>query len=244
MAGRELFRGRVTAYPQEDKGLVEVALGGLYDQADTVYARAEQGVSGAYWLPEIGDAVEVELPPLGVGEARIVHVRRGEGDGQAEECWTENNDVKQLRTRSGHTVTLSDETDHTAITVHTAGGLELRLEDGGQTACLKGPDGAGPELLLDWKNDGAALSAGKKLTLSCGGASIAIDSEGNIRVEAKGKLSLAAREIELEAQGKLAARGRQAQLTGSLSAKVEGQGGLELTSGGATQIKGGVIKLN
>lgn len=122
MAERKLFRGRVTAYPQEDKGLVEVAVGGLYDQADTVYARAEQNVPGAYWLPEIGDVVEVELPGLAGGEARIVRVRREEGDSQAEECWTENNDIKQLRTRSGHTVALSDAPDHTAITVRTAGG--------------------------------------------------------------------------------------------------------------------------
>lgn len=244
MAERELFRGRVTAYPQEDKGLVEVAVGGLYDQADTVYARAEQNVPGAYWLPEIGDVVEVELPGLTGQEARIVRVRRGEGDGQAEECWTENNDVKQLRTRSGHTVTLSDAPDHTAITVRTAGGLELRLEDGGRTAALAGTGEDGPSLLLDWENSTAALAAGKKLTLSCAGASISIDSGGNIRVEAKGKLSLAAQEIELEAQGPLTAQGRQARLAGSLSAEVEGRSGLDLTSGGVTQVKGGVIKLN
>lgn len=244
MAEQELFWGLVTAYPQEGKGLVEVAVGGLCDQADTVYARAEQSVSGAYWLPEIGDTVEVELPTLTGREARILRVCRRDGDGQAEECWTQDNDVKQLRTRSGHTVTFNDAPGHTAITVRTAGGLELRLEDKGQTAALAAMDETGPSLLLDWGNDGVALSAGKNLTLSCAGASIAIDSNGNIRVETSGKLSLAAGEIELEAQDSLTAQGRQARLAGILSTQVEGQNGLDLTSGGITQVKGSVIKLN
>lgn len=245
MAGRELFRGRVTAYPQErDKGLVAVAVGGLDKDGDTVYAQVEQSISGAYWLPEIGDVVDVELSGLTGRRARIVHIHRGEGDGQTAECWTQDNDVKQLCTRSGHTVTLIDTQDHTAITIQTAGGLELALRDETQTVALKGAEQGEPMLLLDLKNDEVRLAAGKKLSISCGGASIAIDSGGNISIATDGNLSLAAQKIDMDAKGALTAAGQQVELNGSMGAKVVGDSRLELTSSGVTQVKGGMVQLN
>lgn len=56
MAEREILRGKVLSYPaEENKGLVEVSIGAYDKNGDTVYARVEQGMSGVYWLPEIGD---------------------------------------------------------------------------------------------------------------------------------------------------------------------------------------------
>ncbi len=136
---REILRGKVVSYPAEkDKGLVEVSIGAYDKDGDTVYARVEQSLSGVYWLPEIGDVVEVELPDQPGGEHRIVHIHRQGEDQQTAACWTEKNDLKQFLTRSGHRVTLDDTQDQTAITVHTAGGLELRLEDKPQTLPLRG----------------------------------------------------------------------------------------------------------
>ncbi len=245
MGEREILRGRVTAYPSEqDKGLVEVSIG-AYDQAnDTVYARVEQSVSGLYWLPEIGDVVEVELSGLPGCEPRIVHVHRPEGERQTARCWTEKNDKKQVLTRSGHCVTLDDAQDQTAVTVHTAGGLELRLEDKAQTVTLCGEGTDGPVFLLDMKKDEIRLAAGKKLTIACGGASITFDGSGNITVEAKGKLALNGQDVAAAAKNKLAAKGQQAEVTAAMAAKVAGQSRLELSSGGVTQVKGGMIQLN
>lgn len=245
MVQRQILRGRVTAYPTEgDKGLVEVSIGAYDQNGDTVYARAEQGVSGLYWLPELGDVVEVELSDLPGSEPRIVHMYRPEGDGQTARCWTEKNDKKQLLTRSGHCITLDDTQDRTALTVHTAGGLELRLEDEAQTVslCAEGKDA--PVLRLDMKKDELSLSAGKTLTIACGGASITLDGDGNIALKAKGKLELGGQDVSIAAQSSLTARGRQAELTGDMSAKVSGQSQLELSSGGVTQVKGGMVKLN
>ena len=245
MAEREVLRGKVTSYPADsDKGLVEVSIGAYDEENDTIYARVGQSMSGVYWLPEIGDVVEVELPGAPGGEPRILHIHRRSGDEQTGVCWTEENNIKQLLTRSGHRVTLDDTKDAAAVTVHTSGGLELRLEDKPQTVTL-GADGTDePILLLDMKNDEIKLAAGKKLTITCGGASIAFDSGGNLSVRAKGKLTLSGQEIDLDAKSKLAAKGQQAEVTGSMAAKVSGQSQLELTSGGITQVKGSMVKLN
>ena len=245
MAEREVLRGKVTSYPPDSgKGLVEVSIGAYEEENGTVYARVEQSMSGVYWLPEIGDVVEVELSSAPGGEPRILHIHRPEGDEQTGTCWTEENNIKQLLTRSGHRVTLDDTQDAAAVAVHTAGGLELRLEDKPQTVTLQAEGSGEPILLLDMKNDEIKLAAGKKLTITCGGASITFDSGGNLSVQAKGQLALSGQEISLDAQGKLAAKGQQTEVSGSMAAKVSGQSQLELSSSGITQVKGSMVKLN
>ncbi len=245
MAEREILRGKVTSYPaDEDKGLVEVSIGAYDQDGDTVYARVEQSMSGVYWLPEIGDVVEVELSDRPGGEPRIVHIHRPGEDGQTSACWTEKNDIKQLLTRSGHCVTLDDTEDQTAVTVHTAGGLELKLEDKPQTVTLCADGKETPLLLLDIANDAIKLNAGKELAITCGGASISIDSSGNIAVKAKGKLELSGQDVAVSAKGKASASGQNVELAATMAAKMEGKSQLDLTSSGITQVKGGMVKLN
>lgn len=235
MAECEILRGKVLSYPAEkNKGLVEVSIGAYDKSGDTVYARVEQGMSGVYWLPEIGDVVEVELPTHPGGEPRSIHIHRPGEDEQTGACWTEKNDVKQFLTRSGHRVTLDDTKDHTAITIHTSGGLELKLEDEAQTVTLCAAEKETPVLLLDVKNDAVRLSAGKELTISCGGASIAFDSDGNITVKAKGTLDMSGKDVKVSATQKSAVKGQSVELSGTQSVKVEGKGQLDLTSSGMT----------
>lgn len=240
-----LLRGKVTAYPDEkNKGLVEVAVGAYGQDGDTVFARVEHSLSGVYWLPEIGDAVEVALPPLPGACARIVHVRRQEGDGQVEACWTDKNDKKQFKTRSGHTITMDDTEDACSVAVTTAGGLELRLDDGAKTVALRKTDAETPSLTLDMDGDKLILSAGKGLSLQCGGAELSIDDKGNVAISTSGDLSVSAKKVSLEAQTDFTAKGQQAELSGSMKAAVSGQSQLDLTSSGVTQVKGSMVKLN
>lgn len=245
MAERKVLRGKVLSYPAEiGKGLVEVSIGAYAENSDTVYARVEQSMSGVYWLPEIGDVVEVELPSHPGGEPRIIHIHRPGEDAQTGACWTEKNDIKQFLTRSGHRVTLDDTEEHTAVTIHTAGGLELKLEDEPQMVTLCAADKETPVLQLDVKNDTVNLSAGKKLTISCGGASITFDSDGNITVKAKGTLDMSGKSVKISATDKVTVKGKDAELSATMGAKVEGKSQLDLVSNSITKVKGSMIKLN
>lgn len=238
-----ILRGKVTAYPdEENKGLVEVAVGAYSEEGDKVFARVEHSLGGVYWLPEIGDGVEVALPSLPGSCARIVRVLRQEGDAQAEECWTDQNDKKQLKTRSGHTITLDDTQDAAWVAIVTAGGLELRLDDGAQTVTLG--KGDSPCLTLDLDKDTLTLSAGKGLSLQCGGAELSFDDRGKIAISTSGDLTVSAKSISLEAQTNFTAKGQQAELSGSMKAAVSGESQLDLTSSGIAQVKGSMVKLN
>lgn len=241
----DLLRGRVTAHlGEKEKGLVEVSLGGYDQDRDKLHARVTQDMSGVYWLPEIGDIVEVLVPGAPGYEAHILHIHRPEGEAQAEECWTEKNDKKQLRTRTGHAITLDDTRDRTCILMESAGGLELLLEDEPQTVTIRKKDAETPVLKLNMKDDEIVLSAGKKLTITCGGAALEIDSSGNISLRAKGRLELSGQEITLSAQSKLAAKGQQVEVSGGMTAKITGQTQLQMSSSGITEVKGSMIKLN
>ena len=241
----DLLRGKVTAHlGEKEKGLVEVSLGGYSQDRDKLHARVAQSMSGVYWLPEIGDIAEVLVPRAPGYEAHILHIHRPEGEGQAENCWTEKNDKKQFRTRTGHTITLDDTQDKTRILVESAGGLELLLEDEPQTVTIRKKDGETPALKLDMKEDQILLSAGKKFTITCGGAVLEIDSGGNVSLRAKGRLELSGQEITLNAQSKLAAKGQQVEVSGGMTAKITGQTQLQMSSSGITEVKGSMIKLN
>lgn len=245
MDDHDLLRGKVTAHlGEKEKGLVEVSLGGYSQDQDKLHARVAQDMSGVYWLPEIGDIVEVLVPRVPGYEAHILHIHRPEGDAQAEECWTEKNDKKQFRTRTGHTITLDDTQDKTSILLESAGGLELLLEDGPQSVTIRKKDAETPALKLSMKEDEIVLSAGKKLTVTCGGATLEIDGSGNISIQAKGRLELSGREIALNAQSKLTAKGQQVEVSGGMTTNVTGQTQLQMSSSGITEVKGSMIKLN
>lgn len=200
----DLLRGIVTAYPDDtDKGLVEVTVGGYAEGRDTLLVRAEPSLTGVYWLPEIGDVVEIRAPRTPGGEAYLVRVRRPQGDPHTAACWTEKNDRKRIATRSGHTILLDDTRDKTAIRVQTAGGLQFCLEDETKTVTVRAAGAERPLLSLDMENDALCVTAGKRVTVVCAGAEVALDSEGNIRLRAREKLELAAKRITLAAEEKL-----------------------------------------
>lgn len=244
MAERVLLRGKVTAHPADkDKGLVEVRIGAYQKDKDTVYARIGQTIPGLYWLPEIGSVVEVEMPDGPGYEARIVHVHRSEGDEQTQACWTDANDRKQLRTRSGHTITWDDTKDKTALLIQSAGGLSAELDDGKKTVTVRGKEDE-PVFYLDMGKNEARLAVKEKLTIQCGGAAIEIDSSGSISIQAKGNLKLSAQNITLNAKSKLTAKAQQVEIGGALQTKVEGKSQMEVSSSGITAVKGSMIKLN
>ena len=245
MADFDYLRGKVIAHLGDDnKGQVEVSLGGYVQDQDKIYARVSQSMTGVYWLPEVGDVVDVAIPKAPGYQAYIINVHRPAGDKQTQECWTEKNDLKEFRTRSGHSISFDDTKDKTKITLQTAGGLTCSLEDEPQTVTIKKTDTDTPVLTMDMKNDAVTLSAGKKILIECGGASLEIDSNGNITIKAKGKLEMSGQEISLNAKSKLTAKGQQVDISGGMTTKIAGQTQLQMTSSGITEVKGSMIKLN
>lgn len=238
MAQTVILRGVVTACPDgENQGRVEVQIPALEEGHDTLLARVEHSMKGVYWLPEIGDPVEVALSDAPGCEPVVVRACRPAQDPQTRDCWTENNDRKQIRTRSGHTLTLDDTKDKTSIRLQTAGGLQLELEDEPQQIKLAKQGQDQPFLVLNLKEGTIELSAPKAVRLVCGESSLAMKEDGSVTLKAKKGLSVKAADISMEASGSFAAKGRDMKLTGKSSAKLTGQSGLDFSSSGVAKFK-------
>lgn len=240
----ETLRGTVSAYPAgDDQGLVEVRIAALEEGRDTVLARVEHTLGGVYWLPEIGDAVEVEMNDLPGCMPVVIRVCRPAQNTQIQACWTENNDRKQLCTRSGHTLTFDDTQDNTAIRLQTAGGLKLELNDATRCIRLSTQDQDQPFLVLDLKNGTLELSAPKQVCLQCGESSLKLEENGNVALTAKTDLAIKADNISLQATGNLDGKGQQMNLAGRSTAKLVGQNGIEFSSRGIAKFKVGVLEV-
>lgn len=231
-----ILRGKVTGHPKDHKGMVTIAVAAFGSQANTVVAQVEQSMTGAYWLPEVGDVVEVALSTCPGEPCRVLHVCQPAKGGQPEACWNQHNDTKQLHTRSGHTITFSDTKDKTGVTLTTAGGITLALKDENQTVSLHGKEKEGASLLVDLKNNAITLSSGKTLTLTCGGSTLTFQENGKVVLEVKEGLEVKCKQYKLTAKDSLTAKAATATLSGSNETKVKG--GTSLT------LKGGVVKLN
>lgn len=240
-----VFRGRVTAYPtEENQGKVEVQIAALEEGKDTVLARVEHTMTGVFWMPEIGDTVVVAMSDEPGCEPVVLGVCRPPRERQTQDCWTQDNDRKQIRTRSGHTLTLDDTRDKTSLCLQTAGGLRIEMDDKTQRIRLAKQGQDQPFLVMDLKNGTIELSAAKEVRLVCGKSSLAMEENGSVTLKAGADLAVRASSISMEASGSFAAKGRDIKLTGQSTAKLTGQGGLDFSSSGVAKFKVGMVEVN
>ena len=203
----------------EDLGRVKVKFPWLTDQEASNWARVAASMAGKqrglYFLPEVDDEVLVAFEH---GDVRFPYILGGlwngkdappvkNGDGK--------NNLRVIKSRSGHTITLDD-------------------TDGSEKISIADKTGKN-EIVIDSKEN--------SLTLRVEG-DFAVEAKGNIILKCTGKLtleagqdaSLAGAELKMEAKGKAGLKGTQLALEGSAKTEVK--------SAGIVQVQGGLVKIN
>jgi len=138
---------------------------------------------GFYIIPEPGDEVLVAFER---GDLRLPYVVGSLWNTDSPAPMTNadgRNDLRQIRTRNGHTLTFNDGAKGTA---------ELRLNDGKRLTiddnAITLQDQQGNGFTIDSKTGSIRIQAAGRLTLK--GASISIESSGAIDVKGSGTLTL------------------------------------------------------
>ena len=148
------FSGPVTAlvtnnHDPENRGRVKVTYPWLSDEVESDWIRLVSPGAGAsrglHCLPEVDDEVLVGFEQ---GDFNRPYVLGGLWNGQDSPPLSRTDDVvksgkvyrRQLKTRIGHTLTFSDD-NGVGITLRTAGGLVLKLDDDNKTIWLESGDG-------------------------------------------------------------------------------------------------------
>lgn len=141
------------------------------------------GDRGTYFLPEVGDEVLVAFDAGDPAEPYVVGALWNGRDAPPAEN-EGNNDVRLIRSRSGHEIELDDAGDG-GLRIETAGGHRVVLDDGGGTVTVEDGDGANTVTLA---SDGLALSSSTAVSVEA--PQVEVKSDGNLAVEAGGVLTL------------------------------------------------------
>jgi len=163
---------------------------GTEDENESFWAPVAVPMAGAeygtYFLPEVDDEVLVAFEN---GDLQYPYVVGAlwSADRAPPESNDGNNDVRTVRSRSGHAVTF-DDGDDGAVEVTTAGGNSITLEDASGSERITVADSGGNSVELDAANGTVTVSGATKVVLS--GTMLELTADGNIDIEASGVLNL------------------------------------------------------
>lgn len=191
---------------------------------------------GMYMLPEIGSEVVIAFNmgdrscPVAIGclwnkKNKLMKNTAAEG-----------NKIKRFKTKGGCEVVFEEEKGKEVIDVHTPAGLQLRMADENQTIVLQDKEKKNG-VWIDAKKGNIKLFADKKMTLEVGGKAMLTLDGGKNSLEAK------ADEMKVEATRSYTLKGQNVQLEGTKT-DIKGKSQLSAQSGGMTQIKGSMVKIN
>lgn len=191
---------------------------------------------GYYALPEVGSEVVVAFN-MGDRNCPIVIGTLWNNDNTLPtDTATEKNWVKRFKTKGGCEIVFNDEEKKQKIEVKTPGGFGFTIEDEAKSITVH--DAAGKNSLTIDENSGSiSIKADKKITLSVGGSDV-ITLDGSAK-----SAKIETNNIKLEAVQNLELKGQIDKIEGS-TIKINAQGSLEVSSGGVTQVKGSIVKIN
>jgi type VI secretion system secreted protein VgrG len=185
-----------------------------------------QANSGIYFIPAVKSRVLVGFEGGDVEKPYCLGTLFDETQ-SPDPSWSgdyNNTDAKvhAMRTASGQTIELHDE----------SGKEKIRIYDTGNKN----------EITLDTANKEIIIKSEGKLSLIA--KDIEIKASGNIKIEADQTLEQKGMHIKSEAKADMASKSPKVEIKADISLKVEGTTSAELSSPGITTIKGSMVKLN
>lgn len=173
---------------------------------------------GSLFVPEVDDEVLVAFlmgrldQPVVIGSLWNTMDKPPPGE--------DNNNIRKIKTKSGHEITFNDKAGDEAITIKTKKGHSLELSD---------KDGSIKAASADTQHSVELDQTGKKVTVLSGTSKVELTSSGNVTISGTGSLTVKGTEVKVEA-------------TASMSLKAAGM--LDIKSDGLINIKGSMVKIN
>lgn len=170
----------------EGMGRVKVKFPSISNSDESHWARIATFMAGpgrgAYFLPEIDDEVLVAFENGSFDSPFIVGCLWNGQDSPPQTNSDGNNHIRELRTRSGHSLLFDDSSDASTakVTLTTANGHCIELDDASNTGKIALTTNGGHSLILDDQNQAVTLddSNNNNITLDAQGVSIT-DVSGN-----------------------------------------------------------------
>ncbi|WP_243138156.1 phage baseplate assembly protein V [Heliorestis acidaminivorans] len=218
----------------EKRGRVKVKIVNR-DSSDyeTDYIRVMTPMTGKQWgsffFPEVGDEVLIAFNQGDINRPYVLGSLWNKEYKPPTTIENQKNDLRMIRTRSGHELIFNDEKSKESILIKTPKALSISLNDDKETIVIK--DKAGKNIMtIDSKNGQITVTANKKMTLQSGKSNVILDAQkDSLNIESSSSIQIKSQQISIRAASTL-----ELKAGSSLSVKCDGP----------TTVKGATVKIN
>lgn len=228
--------GVVTDINDPDKlGRIKVKLlNRTTSECETDFIRVMTPMSGTEWgmffLPEVGDEVLVAFCDGDICRPYVIGSLWNNNRKQPAKIADDGkNNIREIKTRSGHSIIFDDTENAEKIDVITSKELKLSFDDKDEFITVKDKDGNN-EIKIDSKNGAISIKAKQKIELAAGNSKITLDGQGN--------------SVSIESNGELKISGNQVKIDGQSTTELKSSGQVTVQASGITNVKGSMVKLN
>jgi len=193
------------------------------------------GDRGTYFVPELEDEVYIDFvqgnPDRPYMQGAVYHSKA------TPEFFDKNNNLKAIKTRSGHTILLDDKDGNEMITIKDKNNNKIILNTKEESITISAPK----KILIESEE---IEMKGKNITIS---ASSELKEKGNnVTIGAKQNLKLSGdMAAELVSNQTVDVSGKTSvKVASDVSTEVGGNATLDLKSSGMTTVKGALVKIN
>jgi len=173
---------------------------------------------GTFFLPEVGDEVVVAFDHGDINYPYVIGTLWNGVDKPPETNEDGKNNVKKIKSRSGHEIIFDDASGKEKVEIHTNAGHAIVLDDGGKVVQINTQGGL--KITLDDNS--------KAMEMVAGNNSVKMEA-GGITISCKGKLAIDASSIEMKAKANM---------------ELDGGAATTLKSSGLLTIQGSLVKIN
>ncbi|GAB6095356.1 phage baseplate assembly protein V [Desulfatiferula olefinivorans] len=155
------------------------------------------GGRGSFFIPEVGDEVLVAFEQGNINYPFVLGCLWNRDDPPPRTMDDDRkNHVRSLRTRSGHVLEFDDNTDEkaAAIRITSQGGHSLVIDDSGGTGRISLRTAAGHEISLDDEAGTVTLAdhGGNSLSLDAGAGTLTVQTNGDQTLSGQGSITIEA----------------------------------------------------
>lgn len=189
----------------ENLGRVKLKYPWLSDNNESDWVRIATIMAGssrgAYFLPEIDDEVLVSFEHGDINSPFIVGALWNGKDKPPQNNQEGKNNIRQFKSRSGHTITFDDNKEQKSekIEINSALGHQIILDDKNQKGNIKIKSKENQSILIDDTNRSIEIkdNAGNQIKIDANSNNITIQAMGGIVIQGQSGITLSSSNIKL-----------------------------------------------
>jgi uncharacterized protein involved in type VI secretion and phage assembly len=237
----------------DELGRLKVKFPWFSDNNETDWVRLTTfmagGVRGSFFLPEVGDEVLVAFEHGNINRPYVIGALWNGVDKPPETNSDGKNNIRKIKSRSGHELIFNDKENKENVEIHTKAGHRIFLDDASGEEKLEILDKTGNNsILIDSVENSITVSGQKKIDINSGNNSIIINSDENsiaISSQMKIEIKSGSNSITIDSVANSIAISSQVQLSiKAQSIEIEAGGMMTIKSSGILTLQGSLVKIN